>query len=189
MNVFVPCAHMRSADVSFCWKPNKKNSQRLNLFPTRLRDQLVSAVRSKPFTEDTLALNGVLEHLWPHLSDSIAKSLAKELEPSIKLALSKLPSPLNKCAVKETSHLGTKALKILAPQASWSSLSSFTVNARLEWDSDSSISLSFTGASLGIINFTIIGDFTLELLLLPGKSATEFLSALRVFFPTPPEAW
>lgn len=152
-----------------------------------LRDQLVSAVRSKPFTEDTLALNGVLEHLWPHLSDSIAKSLAKDLEPSIKLALSKLPSPLNKCAVKETSHLGTKALKILAPQASWSSLSSFTVNARLEWDSDSSISLSFTGASLGIINFTIIGDFTLELLLLPGKSATEFLSALRVFFPTPPD--
>lgn len=154
----------------------------------RLRSQLVTSVRSKPFTEDTVLLNGILEHLWPHISQSVAKSLAGELEPSIRLALSKLPSPLNKCSVKDNSHLGTKPVRILAPAAAWSSTSSFTISGRLEWDSNSSISLSFTGASLAIINFFIMGDFTIELLLVPGKSAAEFVSAVRAFFPYPPDA-
>lgn len=152
-----------------------------------LRSQLVTSVRSKPFTEDTVLLNGILEHLWPHISQSVAKSLAGELEPSIRLALSKLPSPLNKCSVKDNSHLGTKPVRILAPAAAWSSTSSFTISGRLEWDSNSSISLSFTGASLAIINFFIMGDFTIELLLVPGKSAAEFVSAVRAFFPYPPD--
>eukprot|EP00435_Cladocopium_sp_Y103_P034524 s684_g8.t3 len=153
-----------------------------------LRNQLVTSVRSKPFTEDTVLLNGILEHLWPHISQSVAKSLAGELEPSIRLALSKLPSPLNKCSVKDNSHLGTKPLRILSPAAAWSSTSSFTISGRLEWDSNSSISLSFTGASLAIVNFFIMGDFTVELLLVPGKSAAEFVSAVRAFFPYPPDA-
>jgi hypothetical protein len=41
---------------------------------------------------------------------------------------------------------------------------------------------------MAIINYFIMGDFTIELLLVPGKSAAEFVSAVRAFFPYPPDA-
>ena len=113
-----------------------------------------------------------------------------QLEPSIRLALSKLPSPLNKCSVDlQRSTLGTRPLRFLAPHASWSSPTSFTVSLRLEWDSDSSVYLMFTGATLGIVNLRVVGNLIVELLLSvsgEARSLRSLLSGFRVFFPTPP---
>eukprot|EP00438_Fugacium_kawagutii_P010192 Skav234224 [mRNA] locus=scaffold1464:151314:153224:+ [translate_table: standard] len=158
-----------------CCKSSTCELSRLRGECDLLRNQLAASTRSKPFTEDTVLLNGILEHLWPLISESVVKSLG-ELEPSIQLALSKLPSPLNKCSVKDTSHLGTKPIRFLSPGTAWSSETSFTVSATVEWDSNSSITLSFTGASLAIINFFLRGDFTVEFLLVPRKP-----------FPYPPD--
>lgn len=113
-----------------------------------------------------------------------------QLEPSIRMALSKLPSPLNKCSVDlQRSTLGTRPLRFLAPHASWSSPTSFTISLRLEWDSDSSVYLMFTGATLGIVNLRVVGNLIVELLLSSGgsRSLRSLLSGFRVFFPTPPD--
>ena len=60
-----------------------------------------------------MALNGVLEHLWPHLSDSIAKSLAKDLEPSIKLALSKVAVAFEQVCGERNVTLRNQGIKNL----------------------------------------------------------------------------
>ncbi|CAJ1385700.1 unnamed protein product [Effrenium voratum] len=153
-----------------------------------LRSQLAAFARSKPLTEDNLALNSILEHLWPHISSSTTKTLAQEMEPSIRLALSKLPSPFNKCCLDQRrSSLGSRAARLLAPRAAWCSPESFSVTARLEWDSDCAFYLTLTGASLGITNLLIVGDVVVELLICPGDSLYKLLSGIRIFFPSMPD--
>jgi len=155
-----------------------------------LRQQLAAAT-SVPVAEDNVAVNRMLDHLWPYVAENTTRELTMQLEPSIRLALSKLPSPLNKCSVDlQRSTLGTRPLRFLAPHASWSSPTSFTVSLRLEWDSDSSVYLMFTGATLGIVNLRVVGNLIVELLLSvsgEARSLRSLLSGFRVFFPTPPD--
>ena len=156
----------------------------------RLRQQLAAAT-SVPVAEDNVAVNRMLDHLWPYVAENTTRELTMQLEPSIRMALSKLPSPLNKCSVDlQRSTLGTRPLRFLAPHASWSSPTSFTISLRLEWDSDSSVYLMFTGATLGIVNLRVVGNLIVELLLSSGgsRSLRSLLSGFRVFFPTPPAA-
>ncbi|CAE7719331.1 ppsA [Symbiodinium microadriaticum] len=155
----------------------------------RLRQQLAAAT-SVPVAEDNVAVNRMLDHLWPYVAENTTRELTMQLEPSIRMALSKLPSPLNKCSVDlQRSTLGTRPLRFLAPHASWSSPTSFTISLRLEWDSDSSVYLMFTGATLGIVNLRVVGNLIVELLLSSGgsRSLRSLLSGFRVFFPTPPD--
>ena len=158
----------------------------------RLRQQLAAATQA-PVAEDNVALNRMLQHLWPYLAEHTTKELASQLEPSIRLALSRLPAPLNRCSVDlQRSTLGTRPLRLLAPHASWSGPTTFTISLRLEWDSDSSVYLMFTGATLGIVNLTVVGNLIVEFLLCSGGSPGSLrtlLSGLRLFFPTPPDSW
>ncbi|CAE6920816.1 ppsA [Symbiodinium natans] len=171
-------------------KPKETNKGHTKTNGETLRQQLAAATQA-PVAEDNVALNRMLQHLWPYLAEHTTKELASQLEPSIRLALSRLPAPLNRCSVDlQRSTLGTRPLRLLAPHASWSGPTTFTISLRLEWDSDSSVYLMFTGATLGIVNLTVVGNLIVEFLLCSGGSPGSLrtlLSGLRLFFPTPPD--
>eukprot|EP00928_Gymnodinium_smaydae_P017384 TRINITY_DN16644_c0_g10_i1.p1 TRINITY_DN16644_c0_g10~~TRINITY_DN16644_c0_g10_i1.p1 ORF type:complete len:656 (+),score=110.55 TRINITY_DN16644_c0_g10_i1:120-2087(+) len=151
---------------------------------------------------DATILNSIFEQFWPHISVVTAAALAEEIEPAVRLVLSSLPAPFNTCTIdRRRSHLGKKPVKFYDSNASWeeehsplmlSNSSNLMITTRLDWDGDASFFLVFTGATLGIKQIRVSGDFCMELVGLPDASAWEetkgipLISGVRAFFANQP---
>jgi len=136
------------------------------------------------------ALNRVLEHLWPRISRYATEVISTEVQPILQAAL---PSALAGLRFDpERCHLGQQPLefrKVVIEQEGQSTaagdIQNLVFQARVEWDADCSIYLSFAGAGLGIRGLKIKGVLLLELVGLMDRP--PFFQGLRTFFNNHPD--
>eukprot|EP00931_Biecheleriopsis_adriatica_P073242 TRINITY_DN47572_c0_g1_i1.p1 TRINITY_DN47572_c0_g1~~TRINITY_DN47572_c0_g1_i1.p1 ORF type:complete len:712 (-),score=140.29 TRINITY_DN47572_c0_g1_i1:19-2154(-) len=187
------CGKSTSADADL-----KNEVARLRRENEKLRQQMKQPTSAA--TEDVdedFFLNTVLTFLWPHISDSAVQFIVENVEPAVRKAIENLPAPFNSCSIdRSRSHLGKKPLRLLAPSvqaaAAPDACSDLIVRVPLQWEGDGSVYLQFTGATLGIVDVAMHGDFFVELLGIPQANVlrvkkVSMLRGVRFFFANPPE--
>merc|ERR550534_976444 len=142
------------------------------------------------------ALNQIVDHLWPRISNYTTDLLLNEVQPQMQKNLPKLLD--NMSFHPDKCHLGSNPLEFRRiridreqQKTAAGGIDNLAIQARFEWDADCNIFLRFPkvpglpGAGLGIQGLSIHGVLILELVGLFNEP--PFFEGVRIFMNKAPD--
>eukprot|EP00933_Yihiella_yeosuensis_P031168 TRINITY_DN2471_c3_g1_i1.p1 TRINITY_DN2471_c3_g1~~TRINITY_DN2471_c3_g1_i1.p1 ORF type:complete len:632 (+),score=92.14 TRINITY_DN2471_c3_g1_i1:192-1898(+) len=158
--------------------------------PAQSTNGLISGASTPSHFRDATApfLNNILDHFWPRVSTYVSEMVISQVQPALEEAL---PVALQGLRL-ETCNFGTEPLqfrkvKIVKEKQVTASgdKQNLVFMARLGWDGDCDITLSFAGTRFGIKGLSIDGILLVELVGLMNQP--PFFEGTRIFFNNVPE--